>query len=96
MGQALKNPKRHSLIETANCEVLGDKAVFHLSLCPQNPSQLSGTSRNLSISIKLFTSSQGYWHMHLIPGHGKLRQEEREFEASLGYMIRLCLKNKAK
>jgi hypothetical protein len=34
--------------------------------------------------------------MHLIPGHGKLRQEEREFEASLGYMIRLCLKNKAK
>jgi hypothetical protein len=30
--------------------------------------------------------------MSVIPEPGKLRQEERKFEGSLGYIMRLCLK----
>jgi hypothetical protein len=34
--------------------------------------------------------------MSIIPVLGRLRQEDREFEASLDYILRLSLKNKSK
>jgi hypothetical protein len=33
-------------------------------------------------------------HTHVIPAVGRLRQEDHKFKASLGYVMRLCLKNK--
>jgi hypothetical protein len=35
-----------------------------------------------------------WWYVPVIPALGKLRQEEPEFQASLGYMIRTYLKKK--
>jgi hypothetical protein len=33
-----------------------------------------------------------WWHLPVIPALGRLRQEELEFEASLDYTARSCLK----
>jgi hypothetical protein len=37
-----------------------------------------------------------WWWMPVIPALGIWRQEDHEFEACLGYMVRPCLKNKQK
>jgi single-stranded DNA-specific DHH superfamily exonuclease len=34
------------------------------------------------------------WHIPIIPALGRLRQENFEFEVSLSYVERFCLKNK--
>jgi hypothetical protein len=33
-----------------------------------------------------------WWYMTIIPTVGKLRQEDKKFETSLGYMVRPCSK----
>jgi hypothetical protein len=38
--------------------------------------------------------SQVWWHTHLNPALGRLRQEDCKFKASLGCIVRPCLKNK--
>jgi hypothetical protein len=35
-----------------------------------------------------------WWYTRVIPALGRLRQESCEFQAILGYIVRLCLKNK--
>jgi hypothetical protein len=37
-----------------------------------------------------------WWHMLAIPVFGRLRQDDQEFQASLGYLIRTCLKKRRK
>jgi hypothetical protein len=32
--------------------------------------------------------------MLVIPAHGRLKKEDCEFETSVGYIVRLCLKKK--
>lgn len=44
-----------------------------------------------SISIKK-KSTQAWWLMAVIPAFEKLRQGDCKFEASLGNLVRLCLK----
>jgi hypothetical protein len=34
-----------------------------------------------------------WWHMTIISALRRVRQEDREFKASLGYTVRLCFKN---
>jgi hypothetical protein len=36
--------------------------------------------------------SQTQWHTPIITALGKLKQEIHKFKASLGYIVRLCLK----
>jgi hypothetical protein len=37
-----------------------------------------------------------WWYMPEIPTFGRLRQEDHKLEASLGYIVRSCLKKKGK
>jgi hypothetical protein len=37
------------------------------------------------------TQSQVWWYMSVIPAFVRLRQENKEFETSLGYIGRCCL-----
>jgi hypothetical protein len=48
------------------------------------------------IMCVLKSHSQVWWYMSIIPTLGRLSQEHWRFEASLGYMIRPCLKSKTK
>jgi hypothetical protein len=38
--------------------------------------------------------SQAWWYIPVIPALGRLRQEYHEFETSLGYRVRSCLKKR--
>jgi hypothetical protein len=44
--------------------------------------------------VEIPEKGQVLWYMPIIPTLGSLRQENQEYEASLGYIVRLCLKNK--
>jgi hypothetical protein len=35
-----------------------------------------------------------WWHISVIPAFGRLKQEDHEFEDSLGYIVRTCLLKK--
>jgi hypothetical protein len=47
---------------------------------------------HIFVTIKK-TGSQVWWFTTIIPALKRLRQEAREFEASLDYTVKLCLKN---
>jgi hypothetical protein len=38
-------------------------------------------------------NKRAQWCMPVISALGRLRQEDHEFEVSLGYIVKLCLKN---
>jgi hypothetical protein len=44
-------------------------------------------------AYKNYLESLGWRYTPVIPALGKLRQEDLEFETSLSYMVRPCLKN---
>jgi hypothetical protein len=48
----------------------------------------------VKLFFKMFLMSQAWWHIPVIPVLKRLRQEDHEFETSLSYTDRLCLKNK--
>jgi hypothetical protein len=43
-------------------------------------------------TFKVYNSSLALWDMPVILALRKLKQENSEFQASLGYMVRPCLK----
>lgn len=43
--------------------------------------------------LEVLTSGCIWWHTEINPEHVNLRQEDREFKASLSYLVRQCLKN---
>jgi hypothetical protein len=49
----------------------------------------------LKLWVKQDTFSWSWWHPET-PAVGRLKQEGGEFEASLGYIVKFCLKKKKK
>jgi hypothetical protein len=46
--------------------------------------------------VRVAIQSQMCWYVPVIPALGSLKQEDFEFDVSLGYTARLCLKTKQK
>jgi hypothetical protein len=50
----------------------------------------------VQISIKEGSQSPAWWFRAVISAFVGLRQEDHEFQASMGYIVRTCLKRKRK
>jgi hypothetical protein len=49
---------------------------------------------SLKLSLKNRDFSWAWWHTPVIPALGRLKQKNHGFKASLGYIVRPCLKKK--
>jgi hypothetical protein len=47
-------------------------------------------------SIKIYISSWAWWYRPIVPTIRRLRHEDQEYEASLGYIVNICLKTTTK
>jgi hypothetical protein len=67
-------------------EMFSLSVYFFMVLCGQ---QIIQKTKQKS---KRLLQSQAWWYMPVIPALGRLRQEDLVFEASLSYIVKLCVK----